>query len=294
MADTHAADPQEPLSLFTPPTRAWFAERFGTPTPPQARGWAAIQRGEHVLLLAPTGSGKTLAAFLWGIDQRYRELAGLDTAGELQLTPPDKPRAAPAILYISPLKALNNDISRNLQVPLEGLRETAGAMGRPFPEIRVAVRSGDTPAKERQAMVRRPPDILITTPESLYLMLTSPTARRMFRSVRTVILDEIHTLVGSKRGTHLSLTLERLAEVAGHPVQRIGLSATIQPLEEAARFLGGSEWQEGEEGAHLQPRPVTIVDAAYRKPLDLKVVSPAEQFRQLPGGSIWPSLTPRV
>ena len=304
-------DGEEALQAFSAPVRAWFQQALGTPTPPQIQGWRSIQRGKHTLILAPTGSGKTLAAFLWGVDQRFRELVGADVlpdAGQASPQPTgadqgaeadrsDRRRARPdrkskiknrrplRLVYISPLKALNNDIHRNLDVPLEGIRKTAAAMGLEFPEIRVALRSGDTPQRERQAMLRRPPDILITTPESLYLLLTSPTAREIFRDVRTVIVDEIHTLVGSKRGVHLALSLERLQHLAGGQIQRIGLSATIEPLEEAARFLGGG---------NLTPRPVTIVNARYPKALDLQVVSAVDDFRRLPGASIWPALIERV
>ena len=164
-----------------------------------------------------------------------------------------------------------------------------------FPEISVLVRSGDTPQRERQAMLKRPPHILITTPESLYLMLTSERARQLFQTVRTVIVDEIHTLAGEKRGVHLALSLERLQHLATQPVQRIGLSATIRPLDEVARFLGGNEWVAGPNGERtLQPRPVTIVDAGYKKPLDLQVETVVDDFRTLPGGSVWPAIIPRV
>ncbi len=225
------------------------------------------------------------------------------------------------LVYISPLKALNNDIHRNLRAPLEGIRAQADALGFDLPELRVAVRSGDTPQRERQAMLHEPPHILITTPESLYLLLTSPKAREMFRTVRTVIVDEIHTLVGNKRGVHLALSLERLQHLADQRIQRIGLSATIEPLDEAARFLGGYEWREtkdewrmangesadsphlpisaapqplGDSALLLAPRPVTIVNAAYQKALDLRVVTTLDDFRNLPGGSVWPSIIPQV
>jgi ATP-dependent Lhr-like helicase len=297
------------FDLFSPPVRIWFAETFGEPTPPQIQGWPPIQRGEHTLILAPTGSGKTLAAFLWGIDGLLREMADPDAAKQPGIR----------IVYISPLKALNNDIQRNLRVPLAGIRKQAETAGIDLPRIEVAVRSGDTPQKERQSMLRRPPHILITTPESLYLMLTGTRSREIFRRVRTVIVDEIHTLAGSKRGVHLSLSLERLQHVARGPVQRIGLSATIQPLHEVARFLGGSivvpatsppapsplcgEGAGGEvcptpgaegAGGEVIPRPVTIVDAGYRKPLDLHVETVVDDFRNLAGGSIWPLIVPRL
>ncbi len=238
------------------------------------------------------------------------------------------------LVYISPLKALNNDIERNLRAPLAGIRAEAEGMGHvkggalpPLPPLRVAVRTGDTPASARQSMVRLPPHILITTPESLYLLLTSPRGRDMLKTVRSVIVDEIHTLVGEKRGVHLALSLERLEHLAGHRIQRIGLSATVRPLDEAARFLGGQEEEasgeshpqgiQSEAGAaaagaaaagasavegrpptgsapRMAPRPVTIVDTGYKKSLDLKVVMPVEDFRDMPGDSIWPSVIPQV
>lgn len=270
------------LAAFSQPVQSWFTATFGPPTPPQAQGWPVIQRGEHTLILAPTGSGKTLAAFLWGIDQLLREWAGHSAD--------DKTSLPLRLVYISPLKALNNDIQRNLRVPLAGIRRQADELGLDFPSIDVAVRSGDTPQRERQAMVRTPPQILITTPESLYLLLTSPKAREMFRTVRTVIVDEIHTLAGNKRGVHLSLSLERLQHLATQPIQRIGLSATIQPLDEVARFLGGSEWRE----QTLTARPVAVVAAGYKKALDLRVETVVDDFRQLPGDSIWPAVMGRL
>ncbi|MBI5030441.1 MAG: DEAD/DEAH box helicase [Chloroflexi bacterium] len=267
------------LETFSRPTCQWFRNTFGAPTPPQAQGWEAIQRGDHTLILAPTGSGKTLAAFLWGIDELYH----VGQIGTLS--------HGVHLLYVSPLKALNNDIERNLRHPLEGIRATAEHFKIDVPTIRVAVRTGDTPAKLRAAMTKHPPHILITTPESLYLMLTSPRAREMFRTTKTIIVDEIHTLCGNKRGVHLALSLERLEHLATNRVQRIGLSATIRPLDEVARFLGG---QIVGQDAILSYRPVTIVDAGYRKPLDLQVVTVVEDFRELPGETIWPSVVPHV
>ncbi len=236
------------LHSFSLPVAEWFRATFARPTPPQSLAWPAIKRGEHTLLLAPTGSGKTLAAFLSSLDDLLREpLSGGDGArpgARPEGASGGRPRPAGIrVLYVSPLKALNNDIERNLRVPLAGIREAADRLGMTLPEIDVRVRSGDTPSRERQAMLRRPPQILITTPESLYLMLTAPRGRELFRSVHTLILDEIHTLAGTKRGVHLALSLERLARLADQPVQRIGLSATIRPLDEVARFLGGADWK---------------------------------------------------
>ncbi|MBV8256809.1 MAG: DEAD/DEAH box helicase, partial [Actinobacteria bacterium] len=194
----------DPLSVFSPETRAWFEREFRAPTPAQAKGWPVIASGAHTLIQAPTGSGKTLAAFLYAIDR---------------LTP--SPGEGLRVLYVSPLKALNYDVERNLRGPLAGLRS----------ELRVAVRTGDTPQKERAAMLKDAPDILITTPESLFLLLTSQ-AREVLRSVDTLILDEVHAVAGTKRGAHLALSLERLAALRDEPIQRIALSATQRPLEE--------------------------------------------------------------
>ena len=275
-----------PLDAFLPAVQEWFRERFGPPTAPQSMGWPAIQRGEHTLILSPTGSGKTLAAFLWGIDELYREVARAATEGE-------EPEEGVRLLYISPLKALNNDVERNLRAPLAGIRGVAKEQGTALPHLDVLVRTGDTPQSVRRRMVKHPPHILITTPESLYLILTSPVARDMFRSVRTIIVDEIHTLVGNKRGAHLAISLERVVELTGQPVQRIGLSATQRPLEEVARFLGGFQAQPGRDGDFVA-RPVTVVDAGMVKPMDLRVTTAVEDFSELPGGSIWPAIIPRV
>ncbi len=243
-----------PLDVFSAETRTWFESAFAEPTPAQAMGWPAIARGGHTLIQAPTGSGKTLAAFLYGIDK-------LNSA----------PGQGLRLLYVSPLKALNYDIERNLRGPLAGLRS----------ELRVGVRTGDTSQKERAAMLREPPDILITTPESLFLLLTSR-ARENLRAVETVIVDEVHAVAGTKRGAHLALSLERLQRLVGDPPQRIGLSATQRPLEEIGRFVSGG-------------REIELVDAGRAKELDLRVVVPLDDMREPEEQqSIWPSIYPEV
>ncbi|HEY7329467.1 MAG TPA: DEAD/DEAH box helicase [Gemmataceae bacterium] len=260
------------LNLFLPPVQDWFRATLGEPTPAQLMGWPAIAARQHTLILAPTGSGKTLAAFLACLDALWREK--------------ELPRGV-RVLYISPLKALNNDIHRNLQIPLEGVAQTARDMGTSLPVLESAVRTGDTPPAERQRLVRRPPHVLITTPESLHLLLTSR-ARETLRGITHCIVDEIHALCTNKRGVFLALLLERLEALQSSAgFVRIGLSATQRPLEEVARYLGGSEM---DAGGNWRPRPVTIVDAGLRKDLDLRVVSPVEQFGPLPEKSIWPSI----
>src|SRR5262245_48397690 len=196
-----------PSALFHPTVQAWFARRFGEPTAPQREGWPLIQAGQNTLIAAPTGSGKTLAAFLWSIDTLLRQGTALADATQ--------------VLYVSPLRALSNDVQKNLRGPLDEMQEADPAL----PEIRVLVRTGDTSSGERTAMSRRPPHILVTPPESLYLLLTSDGGRRLLAGVRTVIVDEIHAMARDKRGAHLALSLERLDALVGHPVQRIGLSA---------------------------------------------------------------------
>src|SRR3954464_14112350 len=217
----------DPLAVFHPAVREWFEAVFSEPTAPQLLGWPAIARGDSTLILAPTGTGKTLAAFLWCIN---RLMFGAQ--------PPAAERCR--VLYLSPIKALAVDVERNLRSPLVGVAQMARKLGAEFHEPVISIRTGDTPSAERARFSRRPGDILITTPESIYLMLTS-NARETLRSIETVILDEIHALVPSKRGTHLALSLERLEHLCGRRLQRIGLSATQRPLEEVAAFLSGAE-----------------------------------------------------
>ncbi|HVE99054.1 MAG TPA: ATP-dependent helicase, partial [Mycobacteriales bacterium] len=267
-------------SSFAPATRAWFEASFAEPTAAQAGAWAAIAEGKDALVVAPTGSGKTLAAFLSSLDRLAAEPA------------PD-PKQRLRVLYVSPLKALAVDVERNLRAPLAGIRQAADRLGLPVPDITVGVRSGDTPADERRRFAGSPPDVLITTPESLFLILTSQ-AREALRWVDTVIVDEIHAMVSTKRGAHLALSLERLDALLEKPAQRIGLSATVRPLDEVARFLGGS-------------REVTVVHPPSAKTIELQVVVPVEDMTALgadsgftadgdtrAGASIWPAVEHRI
>ncbi len=265
----------QPLDSFHPAVATWFRDELGEPTLAQKLGWPVIASGQNALIVAPTGSGKTLAAFLAALDHLWR-------------TPAEKPGVR--ILYISPLKALNQDVSKNLQVPLEGILARSEAMGRLLPALRVSVRSGDTPSNERAAIVRKPPDILITTPESLHLMLTSR-AREILRGLSHVIVDEIHAVCGNKRGVFLALLLERLEAINPGRFIRIGLSATQRPLDEVSRYLGGIRRSApGSAEGRPQPRPVTIVDAGWRRDLDLEVVWPRNVEGTYAAGSIWPAI----
>ncbi|MGH3888340.1 MAG: ATP-dependent helicase [Pseudonocardiaceae bacterium] len=273
------------LDLFSPATRDWFAGAFASPTPAQEGAWRAAAAGEHALVVAPTGSGKTLAAFLWALDR-------LAVAG-----PPDEPKRRCRVLYVSPLKALAVDVERNLRSPLAGIRQATHRLGLPQPDIRVAMRTGDTPAEQRRAFARTPADVLVTTPESLFLLLTSA-ARESLRGVNTVIVDEVHAVAASKRGAHLALSLERLDALLERPAQRIGLSATVRPVEEVSAFLAGG-------------RPVHVVQPASAKTIEVAVQVPVPDMSalgeltgdELTGdtgataehrASIWPAVERRV
>ena len=252
------------LAPFHPAVQKWFRDRLGEPTPPQREGWPAIRDGLNTLIAAPTGSGKTLAAFLSAIDGLIRQ--GSSLKDETQ------------VLYVSPLRALSNDVQKNLQGPLAEIR----ALDPSVPEVRVLVRTGDTPSSERTAMTRRPPHILVTTPESLYLLLTSERGRKMLRTVATVIVDEIHALIRDKRGSHLALSLERLEHLAGRPIQRVGLSATQKPLDEVGRFLAG-------EG-----RACTLVDAGTFRTLDIGIEIPPSPLAAVCSHEQWEEIYARI
>src|SRR6266545_8106881 len=253
------------LETLHPAVRTWFERRFPEgPTEPQSLGWTRIAEGQHTLIAAPTGSGKTLAAFLVCIDRLYRAHETGTPLGE-----------GPQVVYVSPLKALAVDIHQNLEAPLREIAEVAAELGLDAPHIRVAVRTGDTAASERAAMLRRPPNFLVTTPESLYLLVTAERSRGMLEGVQTVILDEIHAVAGNKRGSHLALTLERLHHVAATGPQRIGLSATQRPIGAIARLLvGAGPDRSNPDGA---PR-CSIVDVGHRRALDLALELPDDEL----------------
>ncbi len=262
---------------FHPAVAAWFLEQFGGPTQPQDEAWPLIKAGRDVLIAAPTGSGKTLAAFLSAIDDLVRRAEDGPLADETQ------------IVYVSPLKALSNDIGRNLEAPLAGIRRKLREQGRPDVEIRSWVRSGDTPPGERQRMARRPPHIVVTTPESLYILLGSESGRRMLATTRTVIVDEIHAVAPNKRGTHLALSLERLEAICPSPPQRIGLSATQKPIEAVARFLVGARGQ-----GTATPVPCAIVDSGHRRDRDLALEVPESPLEAVMSGEVWTQVYRRL
>src|ERR1700716_1514128 len=259
------------LEWAHPVVREWFLTRLGVPTEPQERGWPHILAGKTTLISAPTGSGKTLAAFLAGIDR----LVCKALAGGLH----DRTE----VLYISPLKALGNDIQKNLEIPLGEILQMAGERGMLMPEIRTAVRTGDTLTKDRQAMLRRPPHILVTTPESLYILLTAEKSRAILRDVETVIVDEIHAVADDKRGVHLSLSLERLEALTHRSPVRIGLSATQKPIEEVAHFLGGNG----------RPDPV-IVNIGNKRTLDIGVEVPSSELGPVASNEMWDEIYERI
>jgi ATP-dependent Lhr-like helicase len=259
--------------------RQWFKAQFAAPSPPQEQGWPSISKGNHTLILAPTGSGKTLAAFLWSVDQLLRQSLQSQSKGFSENI------RGIHTLYISPLKALNNDIHRNLKTPLREIHRQAEQNGIISPPIRVAVRTGDTPPHVRRSMLRKPPHILITTPESFFLLLTSVRGRELFRHLSYVIVDEIHAISDNKRGVHLSLSLERLMPLCENEPIRIGLSATQKPLPRIAAFLGGQKFPSTNK--RPTPRTVNIVNCGQRKQLNLKVITPVASFNELPDASVW-------
>jgi ATP-dependent helicase Lhr and Lhr-like helicase len=279
-ANNSSTENNQILNLpFHPAVSSWFVQTFEEPSPPQTQGWPVIADGKHSLILAPTGSGKTLAAFLWSINELFYK--GLKTKKEEFAQNPQGVHT----LYISPLKALNNDIHTNLQVPLNGIRAVAENLDLEPPLIRTAVRTGDTPSYVRQTMVKKPPHILITTPESLYLLLTSEKGRGILRNLSYLIVDEIHAIANNKRGVHLSLSLERLMALCKKEPVRIGLSATQKPLERIAAFLGGQT--KNPKTNRFTQRSVEIVNCGQRKKLDLGVISPTPDFSNLPDSSVW-------
>ena len=262
---------------FHPAVAQWFGQKFGTPTVPQQSGWPSIQSGAHTLIAAPTGTGKTLAAFLASLDQLFRD--GL--AGNLR----DETR----VIYVSPLKALSNDIHKNLEEPLAGIRAAIVASEGRDVNVRAEVRTGDTPAAKRQAIARKPPHILVTTPESFYLLLTSVSGRKLLSTVRTLIVDEIHAVVGNRRGSHLALSMERLASLTTGPLQRIGLSATQKPIEEVARFLVGTHQVDKIGNARC-----ATIDCGYRREMELAIELPGSPLEAVMSNEVWAEVYGRL
>jgi len=262
---------------FHPAVARWFEQTFGSPTEPQLRGWPAIQSGRHVVISAPTGSGKTLAAFLASLDVLFREGVEADLPDETQ------------VVYVSPLKALSNDIRKNLQEPLAGIRALFGETNGREIDVRAEVRTGDTTAAQRQALIKKPPHILVTTPESLYLLLTSDSGRRILSTVRTLILDEIHAVVDDRRGAHLALSVERLAALTKNPLQRIGLSATQKPIEEVARFLVGTRAVDDAGNPDCE-----IIDIGHRRELDLGIELPGSPLEAVMSNEVWEEIYRRL
>ena len=256
-----------PLSRFDDLTRRWFTDRFPTVTEPQLLGWPEIQAGRDVLISAPTGSGKTLAAFLIALDSLVRKSRSGELLNQTE------------ILYVSPLKALSNDVQKNLDIPLSGIADLAAQEGVLLAPIRTAVRTGDTPASERLQMMKRAPHILVTTPESLFILLTSEGGRKMLRRVRTLILDEIHAVAGSKRGSHLALSIARLEALVQGPLQKIGLSATVSPIEQVAQFLG---------------RDPKIIQIGHRRAMDLAVEVPRDELNSVASNEMWKDIYDRL
>jgi ATP-dependent Lhr-like helicase len=278
-----------PLDLFHPVIREWFERRFGEPTEVQTAGWAAIAANDNTLITAPTGSGKTLAAFLLCLDRLFRAAV----AGTL----PDTAQ----VVYVSPLKALSNDIHKNLSAPLAEITQLAQERGIRVPAIRVALRTGDTPAHERQAFARRPPHVWVTTPESFYILLTSESGRRGLQGVHTLILDEIHAVAGTKRGAHLALSAERLAHLTRRPLARVGLSATIRPLDEVARFLVGTSRVErggedggGDEDSGDGATDCAVVDTGHCRAMDLQVEMPDMELGPIASRELWDETVSRI
>src|SRR5436305_6722109 len=261
-------------NLFHPAVAAWFDRAFAAPTAAQVQAWPAIQSGRDVLIAAPTGSGKTLAAFLAAIDALVRQ--GLETGLN----------AETQVVYVSPLKALSNDIQKNLEAPLAGIREALAAQGLPDVDIRTWVRTGDTPSGERERMRRRPPHIVVTTPESRYILLGSQSGRAMLATTRTIIIDEIHALAPNKRGAHVALSLERLDALCGRRLLRVGLSATQKPIEEIARFLLGRR-----TGSAAKCR---IIDAGHRRARDLAIEVPDSPLEAVMSGDVWKEVYQRL